>query len=118
VTGCDGRIRIPRADLEAVGLVPTEGGTLRGVGEVGSLEPAALLDRVVEQAEEIGRLKALPERVGDRNILAVTVTDDSPTGILIATEGRAVRDRSTGAAGIASTRSVSGGLSDDTRPVP
>ncbi len=29
LTGRDGRIRVARADLEAVGLVPTEGGTLR-----------------------------------------------------------------------------------------
>jgi len=61
--GRDGKIRVPRADLEATGLVPTPGGTLRGVGELGSLEPSALLDRIVDQAEELGRLKALPERV-------------------------------------------------------
>lgn len=60
--GRDGKIRIPRADLEATGLVPTPGGTLRGVGELGSLEPAALLDRVVEQAERIGKLESLTAR--------------------------------------------------------
>ena len=62
VKGKDGLIRIPRADLERLGLLAGGSVTLEGVGEVGSLEPAALLDRVVEQAERIGKLEALTER--------------------------------------------------------
>lgn len=63
LTGRDGMIRIPRADLEGLGLLPSTGVSLRGVGELGSLEPADLLDRLVEKSEELGRLKALPERI-------------------------------------------------------
>ena len=64
VKGRDGLIRIPRADLESAGLLAGSGVSLEGVGELGSLEPAALLDRVVEQAERIGKLEALTARSG------------------------------------------------------
>lgn len=62
VKGKDGLIRIPRADLESLGLLAGGSVSMEGVGEVGSLEPAALLDRVVEQAEKIGKLESLTAR--------------------------------------------------------
>lgn len=64
LTGRDGLIRIPRADLEGLGLLPGTGVSLPGVGELG-LAPAELLDRIVEQAEQLGRYRLLSENVVD-----------------------------------------------------
>jgi len=61
LTGRDGMIRIPRADLEGLGLLPSTGVSLPGVGELGSLAPAELLDRIVDQAEQLGRYRLLSE---------------------------------------------------------
>jgi len=56
-------MRVIRADLERVGLLTPAGGTMGPIGALeGSLDPADLLDRIVDQAEQLGRYRLLAER--------------------------------------------------------